>query len=225
MTSVLQQEEVVVGLATQLREGTAQVHENAEGSTFVRRLMGGELDTRAFALLASAHYDIYRAMEAISEQFAGHEVIGSIIDRDLFRVAALEADLEFFLGENWRQERVVLPATGAYVQAIEQIADAPHRFAAHHYTRYLGDLSGGQAIARLCSRHYGLTEAAPGLLFYHFPTIPKPKVYKDTYRQLLDDMPLSLEQREEVVAEAIAVFHHNTNVFVELQGAYNLLTA
>lgn len=223
VTSTLHDEStaVAVGLATQLREGTQQVHEGAENTSFIRKLMGGELDTSAFGLLASAHYDIYRAMEDLAQELADHPEVGKIIDTDLHRLATIEADLEFFLGENWRDERVVLPATMDYVAAIGKVAAAPHRFIAHHYTRYLGDLSGGQAIARVCARHYQLTEAAPGLLFYHFPEIPKPKVYKDAYRQTLDGMELSAQEREEVVAESIEVFGHNTKVFVQLQQAFD----
>ena len=70
----------------------------------------------------------------------------------------------------------------------------PERYLAHHYLRYLGDLSGGQAVAALVTRHYGIP--AEALSMYRFTELPKPKVFKDDYRELLDNAPLTDERRE-----------------------------
>ncbi len=57
-------------------------------------------------------------------------------------------------------------------------------YVAHHYTRYLGDLSGGQAIGRILDRDFDL--GGRGISFYSFESVPKPKPYKDAYRARLD---------------------------------------
>jgi hypothetical protein len=70
---------------------------------------------------------------------------------------------------------------------------------AHHYTRYLGDLSGGQAIGRIIGREFGL-DGGVGTAFYSFSEVPKPKLYKDAYRARLDALPLDDVQRARVLA-------------------------
>lgn len=209
------------GLAAELRQATRAVHDDAEGSRFVTDLMEGQLDVSAFALMASQHLEIYRAMESVASRIDEHPIAGAIIDPALNRSEAIERDLEYYLGENWADFRVILDSTAAYVARIVTTLQAPHRFVAHHYTRYLGDLSGGQAIARLAARHYGLTEASAGLLFYHFPEIAKPKLYKDAYRAALNSLDLSEAERTELIAESIEVFRLNTRVFAELDRTYH----
>ena len=84
----------------------------------------------------------------------------------------------------------------------------------HHYTRYLGDLSGGQAIGRILDRTFELDGA--GIAFYDFPEIPKPKVYKDGYRARLDALGLGAADQERVVTEVKTAFQLNQALFVEL---------
>ena len=86
---------------------------------------------------------------------------------------------------------------------------------AHHYTRYLGDLSGGQAIGRILARAFEL-EDGNGVAFYHFEEIAKPKPYKDGYRDRLDALPLTVEGKEKVVEEVKVVFGLNGAIFNEL---------
>lgn len=86
---------------------------------------------------------------------------------------------------------------------------------AHHYTRYLGDLSGGQAIGRILARTYEL-EGLDGIGFYDFPEIAKPKVYKDGYRARLDALPLDEAEHQFVLAEVQRVFGFNGALFAEL---------
>ena len=83
---------------------------------------------------------------------------------------------------------------------------------AHHYTRYLGDLSGGQAIGRVLDRAFGLNGA--GLSFYEFPMRPKP--YKDGYRARLDGLDLDQGDIARVVDEVKVAFALNQAVFDEL---------
>ncbi|WP_327785624.1 biliverdin-producing heme oxygenase [Arthrobacter sp. 18067] len=85
---------------------------------------------------------------------------------------------------------------------------------AHHYVRYLGDLSGGQIISALVQRHYGLTPE--GLNFYAFKEIGKIKPYKDAYRARLDATDFSAAERSEILNYAAEAFETNRQVFVDL---------
>lgn len=97
----------------------------------------------------------------------------------------------------------------------EATAQDPRLYVAHHYTRYLGDLSGGQAIGRILARTYEL-EGLDGIGFYDFPEIAKPKVYKDGYRARLDALPLDEAEHQFVLAEVQRVFGFNGALFAEL---------
>ena len=49
-----------------------------------------------------------------------------------------------------------------------------------------------------------------------FTQIPKPKVFKDEYRELLDRAPLNEEQREALIDEAMEGFRINAALFAQL---------
>lgn len=74
---------------------------------------------------------------------------------------------------------------------------------AHHYTRYLADLSGGLMIARMFEQSYGI-EGDTGVKFYRFPGIEDPKAFKERYRELLDGAGFS-EEEQAVIAEEVAL--------------------
>lgn len=196
-----------------LREATQRAHSAAESASFVRRLMAGELDAAAHARLAVQLYPVYEALECST---ATDPVRDRFDDPRLHRLAALEQDLAALIGPDWRTTQTVLPAARAYAEHVASVSHSTPAFVGHHYTRYLGDLSGGQAVARRVSQHYGLREGEPGLLFYRFDGIPKPKLFKDDYRHALDTAPWGPDERAEVVAEAERAFAMNAAIFAAL---------
>lgn len=196
-----------------LRESTQEAHTDAESATFVHRLMTGQLDRAAYARLTAQLYPVYEALECGT---ATDPVRETFADPRLNRLEALERDLAFLLGPDWRTAEPVLPAAREYAAHVASISHSTPAFVAHHYTRYLGDLSGGQAVARRVSQHYGLVEREPGLLFYAFDGIDKPKLFKDDYRRALDTAPWGPDERAVVVAEAQRAFAMNAAIFASL---------
>ena len=79
----------------------------------------------------------------------------------------------------------------------------------------MGDLSGGQIIRRMLERAYGYT--TDGLQFYIFGEIPKPKVFKDTYRAKLDAAPLTPEDQQRVIDEVNLAYRLNGDLFAALE--------
>lgn len=215
MTTILDSPALdAVTLSTMLREGTRPQHETAENQSFVTRLMKGELDREAYADYLAQHYPVYVALEAAGEELRAAGLDHGVVLDELLRVPSLEADLEFLFGPRWRETIDILPATEAYAARLRETSTWFGGWVAHAYTRYLGDLSGGQAIGQLVQRHYGL--GAEGTSFYRFAAIPKPKVFKDEYRARLDALPFDAAERERVVAEAQRAFDLNAAVFQEL---------
>ncbi|MAU84609.1 biliverdin-producing heme oxygenase [Gordonia sp. Z-3] len=197
-----------------LRSATAVAHDRAERAHFVDDLMSGRLDAAGYLRMAVQLYFIYRALESVGDELSGEEVAGAVVDERLRRLPRLTADLAA-LGVD-PTTITPLPGVTAYVAAIERTRTDPVRFVAHHYTRYLGDLSGGQVIRSRMKLHYGLTDDA--LSFYVFDEIDKLKRYKDTYRDTLDGLPLDDHQVRILLDEAVRAFEHNEQMFAELAG-------
>jgi heme oxygenase len=65
---------------------------------------------------------------------------------------------------------------------------APELLVGHHYTRYIGDLSGGQILKNIAQKAMNLGEH-DGLRFYEFDAIPDEKGFKANYRSTLDNLP------------------------------------
>ncbi len=201
-------------LSARLRAGTRVQHETAETQGFITALMKGELNREAYADFLAQHYAIYVALEESGEALRAAGADDGIVLDELVRVPSLERDLEFLFGADWRTTIEILPATEAYAARLRELDSWLGGWVAHAYTRYLGDLSGGQVIRTMLQRHYGFE--ADGVTFYHFEEIPKPKVFKDTYRARLDALELPAGDSERVVAEAQHAFDLNTALFREL---------
>ena len=210
----------MVLLSEELKNHTAVAHSQAEEASFVKELMAGNLDQGEVGNLLAQSLVIYRAMESALAQFTGHPQLGPFIDPRLDRVSALEQDMDFHFGPDWEDQLAdgrihITPATKTYAAKFgSQVEDAAEFLLAHHYVRYLGDLSGGQIIQRLVQRHYGTPDA--GLNFYAFPLIEKAKVYKDQYRERLDTTDFSRAQKDRTLAFAAESFELNRNVFLDL---------
>lgn len=210
----------VLPFSQALRERTWSSHADSEGAGFMSDLMKGVGTREDYIALVEQHYFMYEALEGAEKVFADDPVVGLFATSRLTRLPALEADLAHLVGDDWRTRIVALPATAAYAERIRQVAAEGWAggFVAHHYTRYLGDLSGGQIIKRMLERHYGLS--GDGLAFYTFVEIPKSKPFKDVYRERLDALVLTPEQLDETVAEAKHAFRLNSDLFADLGAAH-----
>lgn len=211
-----------VNLATMLREGTKKSHTMAENVGFVKCFLKGVVEKTSYRKLVTNLYFVYSAMEEEMERLCQHPILSKIYFPELNRKQSLEKDLFFYYGPNWRNE-IALSASGrAYVERIHEIAASqPELLVAHSYTRYLGDLSGGQILKKIAQRAMNLSDG--GTAFYEFEGILDEKQFKDKYRQAMNDLPVDRETAEQIVDEANAAFGMNMKLFNELEG--NLIKA
>ena len=208
----------VLPFSQALRERTWASHGDSEGATFMSDLMQGKGSKEDYIALVVQHFFIYEALEAAAAGFAGDPVASAFITPRLTRLPAIAADLEFLIGPDWRAQITPLPTTQRYVERINTVAATwSGGFVAHHYTRYLGDLSGGQHIRRLMQRHFGFDTNGVG--FYFFDEIASPKDFKETYREQLDAVAWSPEERERVIDEVLIAYRFNTELFADLSAA------
>ncbi|MET1061598.1 MAG: biliverdin-producing heme oxygenase [Aeromicrobium sp.] len=200
-----------VSLSALLRSGSQAEHTAAESSSFMSELLAGGVAQAGYAHYLGLLRRVYEALEGVARELTDDPVAAAVIDPTIERLAAIDADLD-----HWGRVDVPSPAADAYVARIHATTGWGGLFIAHHYTRYLGDLSGGQAIGRILTREFGLDGA--GVAFYEFAAVPKPKLYKDAYRARLDALPLDEAERARVLAEVKDVFRLNGGLFTELTG-------
>jgi heme oxygenase len=115
--------------------------------------------------------------------------------KELARKRALEKDLAYYIGKNWEKKVSISPAAQKYVARLEEIGQSnPALLVAHSYTRYLGDLSGGQILSKRARKAFALPEGQ-GTAFYEFEHIEDPTAFKDVYRERLNAIPLTDKTR------------------------------
>ncbi|MEV7279526.1 biliverdin-producing heme oxygenase [Streptomyces sp. NPDC093111] len=212
--------------STLIRTASHAQHTEAESSTFMSDLLGGHLAVDAYARYTEQLWFVYRALEDAAEALRSDPVAGPFIQPELFRTAALEQDLAHLRGPDWRAGLTALPATEAYAARVAECArDWPAGYVAHHYTRYLGDLSGGQIIRDKAERTWGFARKGDGVRFYVFDAIGNPAAFKRAYRELLDGVNADDLEKQRIVDECKRAFDFNGAVFRELAGEFPLTAA
>jgi heme oxygenase len=200
-----------IGLAARLQERTAKLHRQAERSGFVRTMLQGRASRAGYALFLLNLLPAYRALESGLERERQDPRLTALALPALYRTSAIENDLTALLGagEAWPE---VLPTGAAYGALVARATGA--RLIGHAYVRYLGDLSGGQILARLLARSPGLGSEA--LAFYDFPAIADTALFRDAYRAAIDAAELSDEDEVAVLDEACTAFEQNVRLSEEL---------
>ncbi|MBH8574907.1 heme oxygenase (biliverdin-producing) [Nostocaceae cyanobacterium CENA369] len=210
-------------LAGKLRSGTQQAHTAAENVGFMKCFLKGVVDRDCFAKFLGNLYYIYSELEAAIASHQEHPVIGAIYFPELNRQASLEKDMLFYYGNDWRKQITPSKAAQAYIARIQELsASEPVMLIGHTYTRYMGDLSGGQMLQKIAQSALKLS-GYEGTSFYNFEQIPDKKAFKEKYRQALNALPIDDVMVEQIVTEANNAFQFNMQIAQELEG--NLIKA
>ena len=205
-----------MGLAQDLKEGTKQSHSAAENTKFVSSFLRGVVNKEKYRQLVANYYFIYQAMEVEVLRLKDDPVVGPLNMKELYRHRNLAKDCEYFYGENWAKTIYPTDACQQYVNRIREVAhDQTELLVGHHYTRYLGDLSGGQILRNIAKNSLKLDDG--GLDFYEFDIEDK-KEFKNNYRATLNTLPVTESQVSAIVSEANYAFRLNMFMFDELDG-------
>lgn len=209
-------------LSSKLRVGTKKAHTMAENVGFVKCFLKGVVEKSSYRKLVGNFYFVYSAMEEEMEKHKNHPILSKINFPELYRKQTLEQDLAYYYGANWQEQVKLSPAGEAYVKRIRDLSEkSPELLISHSYTRYMGDLSGGQILKGIAQTAMNLTDG--GTAFYEFPEISDEKAFKANYRAALDEMPLDETTCDRIVEEANDAFGVNMKMFQELEG--NLIKA
>ncbi|MFC6355095.1 biliverdin-producing heme oxygenase [Luethyella okanaganae] len=197
-------------VAQHVRESTLDAHRDAEERPFIVALLKGELTLDDYTRYLAQYCYVYQALEARAALSDG-----PVFDPNLARLTAIESDLAALGVVDRQTEHPPLRATSTYAAHLRALPPNDlARYLAHHYTRYLGDLSGGQVIARLVSHHYAATPEQ--LSFFRFDDIDDIVHYKRAYRAALNKLALSFDEVDALVEEVNAAYHFNSAIFDEL---------
>ena len=195
-----------------IKKDTSKSHSMAENTGFVTNFLAGVVSKESYKQLIADFYFIYTALEEQVEKFKDDPFIAPIAFDELKRVPALEKDCEFYWGQNWKSIIAPTDACKNYVTRVKKIN--AKFLVGHHYTRYLGDLSGGQILKNIANKSMNLN--GEGLAFYEFEGISNPGNFKNRYRTALDNLPITWSDGELIINEANYAFKLNMDVFDEI---------
>ena len=199
------------GLVSAMRARTRDLHTLAERSGIVREVLRGTASRHEYALLLRNLLPSYQALEAGLERHRRSPLLADLARPELYRAAAIEADLSVLAGPAWPGVLPLLAAGRDYAdRAAAAGAGDGARLLAHAYTRFLGDLSGGRVMAvRLAA---SLGPLSGGLRFHAFPGIADVHAFKATYLAALDRTGTLVSEVTQVVDEAAVAFTCNIAV-------------
>ncbi|XP_062874939.1 heme oxygenase 1a [Trichomycterus rosablanca] len=205
-------------LSELIKEATKDSHVRAENTQLMLSYQKGQITLSQYKLLLCSLYEIYRALEEELDRNSSHPTVEPIyFPQELARLESLERDLEYFFGPQWRKKVTVPAATHKYAERLREIGrNSPNLLVAHAYTRYLGDLSGGQVLGKITQKSVGLS-GKEGISFFSFPGVTSPNRFKQLYRSRMNSIELNKEERRSVLDEAVKAFEFNIEVFEDLQ--------
>jgi heme oxygenase len=198
-------------LTERLQAETAAIHKETENHPALQAMVRGTIPASVYVGMLQRLLPAYTALEGGLQRHGDHPEVGPFNDRALFRTASLQTDIAAF------QASAVIesPAAEAYAMRIATLSkDNPLLLIAHAYNRYMGDLSGGRMLYKCVAK--GLQVDDTHLNFYIFPDVPHTGEFKKEFRNQIDNLSLTPDQQDSFVAEVIAAFAYNGDIFLEL---------
>lgn len=217
MTAAMAEPGAPISVVTQLYFATKELHTEAERSGIIRDMLRGDASRDGYILLQRNVLPVYQALEAGLERHSDSPALAGLAHYRLDRATALAADLTALCHGDF-SDVPLLPAGAAYARRIEAAAEGDGELLiAHAYTRYLGDLSGGQILKRLLASRPGLTPKQ--LSFYDFPDHADLAALKTDYREALDAAGALAKHPQAIVDEGARAFQLNTDLSWAVHGA------
>jgi heme oxygenase (biliverdin-producing, ferredoxin) len=211
MTPTIADSPAPASVVTALYLRTKTLHVKAERTGIIRDLLQGEASRQGYILLLRNLLPAYQAMERGLESHRGSSALAALAGYKFARAPAIESDLAAMCGEDRIYDIPLLVAGKQYANRIRKAAEGNGvRLIAHAYTRYLGDLSGGQILQRLLARSLQLRPSE--LSFYDFPRFSDLEALKVNYRKALDQAGAHVVDFHALVEEGAIAFSLNINL-------------
>jgi len=126
-----------------LRDLTKEAHTNAERQEFVKILFSGNMDPKLYATFLKNQHPCYELLEVCAMT---HGLLSDM--PDVRRAPYILSDFMELWGSDSTEAPKICPVVQEYLDHIMSIKHDPHKLMAHLYVRHMGDLAGGQMIAK-----------------------------------------------------------------------------
>jgi len=174
-----------------LRELTMNHHKEAERSEFAKKLVSGKVTAFEYYVYLYNMGFVYNTLENLAWQADALEGIESIRRAEKIWQDHKEMKDEF-------SPAPLLDSVREYMDYLMSIRYNRSKILAHCYVRHMGDLSGGQIIAKRLSNKFPIN-------FYQFDE--DQEVLKEKLREKLNN---------DMAEEAMRAFDHAHYIFLEL---------
>ena len=125
-----------------LKDLVWEAHKDAETQPFVKVLFSGNISPKLYATYLKNQHAMYEVLEVCAMP---HGLLNGL--PDIRRAPNILSDFQ----ELWKDETTspqIMPVVQDYFKHIMEIKDDPTKLMAHIYVRHMGDLAGGQLIAK-----------------------------------------------------------------------------
>lgn len=172
-----------------LKELTKENHSNAERQEFVKIMFSGKINPDLYATYLYNQFPMYEVLEVCAMP---HGLFSNAFD--VPRAKKIWEDYTELWGDR-KETPPLCPIVEKYIKHILSIKSDPDKLMAHIYVRHMGDLAGGQMIAK----------RVPGSgKYYQFA---EPELAKEAIRAKINDS---------MANEARVCFDFATEMFKEM---------
>jgi heme oxygenase len=126
-----------------LKDLTHEAHRQAETRPFVKILFSGKVDPKLYATYLKNQHPIYEVLEVCAMPL---QLLHGLTD--IRRAPSILEDFIEIWGKDNPEKPKMCPTVDRYIRYILSIKDDPRKLMAHIYVRHMGDLAGGQMIAK-----------------------------------------------------------------------------
>lgn len=201
-----------------MKEETLEAHDESKDSGFAVTIMSGEWSPFAFVEWQRSLYPVYNTLETVLKKNRKDPILSIFDHRKLDRSERILHDLATY-NVDPVLDPSPLPCVQDYVACVADTDGSTPRVLAYHYTRYMGDMIGGQVIARSMKEKYGMSDDS--LTCYDFKELGDLHHYRKNYKILIELLPWSDEEREQFVDEIKTAYKINAVLFEQL---YDMLS-
>lgn len=219
-------------LTARMRRATRAAHSASDAAVNLR-LAGALADRERWGRAISIFYVVVSKFESLILESAarkgGEALLGGVADvlaAGAARAPGFEADLEYYLGKNWRErveEEFTTPGVRSYVAHLEELArDDPVLLVPYAFHLHMGMLSGGQILRNTARRTMSLPRSGEGVemfsLTYRGERGGAVSRLKREYRAVVDGLGSDLDEArtEAFVAASVECFRRNNVIVGEL---------
>uniref|UniRef100_A0A7S4UUI2 Cytochrome b5 heme-binding domain-containing protein n=1 Tax=Alexandrium monilatum TaxID=311494 RepID=A0A7S4UUI2_9DINO len=202
---------------------TNKEHQATMEHPWMKTIYARAFDRKAYGLYLASQYHVFRELEMLCKSRQKEWPLPAVYDELLHRTHALEKDLEFWCGADWRQS-VASPSakTVEYVRQLHADSGDAWLLLCHHFLQYNAVLSGGQFLGSMVSARaesepdLQAEGAVAGAAFYDFaPECQPTHARVQRYIEAVDGLEISAELRDRMLVCMRSIYSQFLSLFDE----------